>query len=159
MRCRAGPRNDAKRSCRPRDGSARSALTVAGSTRVSARRRLVRLVRTGSLRVAARAARRELVWRRHEAAVARAAREGQPLLVGPFLGEVGFELLYWIPLVRRLLAEHGVGRDGVTVLGGEPMAQPGGLAALLGRLKERGMHTVVYTGYTLEALATRSILS
>jgi hypothetical protein len=36
--------------------------------------------------------------------------------VGPFLGEVGYELLYWIPVVRRLLAEHGVGRDRVIVL-------------------------------------------
>jgi len=59
-------------------------------------------------------------------------------------------------LVEALLDPIGAPRDGVTVLGGEPMAQPGGLAALLGRLKERGMHTVVYTGYTLEALATRS---
>jgi hypothetical protein len=83
---------------------------------VSARRRLARLIRTGSPRVVARAARREFVWRRHETSVARAAREGRRLLVGPFLGEVGFELLYWIPVVRRLLAEHGVPRDRVTVL-------------------------------------------
>jgi len=83
---------------------------------VSARRRLARLVKTGSPRVVARAARRELVWRRHEASVARAAREGRRLLVGPFLGEVGFELLYWIPVVRRLLAEHGVPPERVTVL-------------------------------------------
>jgi hypothetical protein len=83
---------------------------------VSARRRLARLVRTGSPQVVARAARRELVWRRHEASVARAARQGRRLLVGPFLGEVGFELLYWIPVVRRLLAEHGVPPERVTVL-------------------------------------------
>jgi hypothetical protein len=38
------------------------------------------------------------------------------VLVGPFLGEVGFELLYWIPVVRRILAEYGVGRERVTVL-------------------------------------------
>jgi hypothetical protein len=84
--------------------------------RVSTRRRLTRLVRTGSPRIVLRAARRELVWRRQEAAVARAAREGRRFLVGPFLGEVGFELLYWIPLVRRLLAEHLVPRERVTVL-------------------------------------------
>ncbi len=64
----------------------------------------------------ARAARRELVWRRREAAVRRAARDGRPLLVGPFLGEVGYELLYWLPVVRRLLAELGVERERVTVL-------------------------------------------
>jgi len=42
------------------------------------------------------------------------------------------------------------------VLVGEPMAQPGDLAALLRRLKARRIHTVVYTGYTLEALARRT---
>lgn len=78
------------------------------------RRRLARLVRGGSPGVVARAARRELVWRRHEAALARAIREGRKLLVGPFLGEVGFELLYWLPVLRRLLA--GVERERVTVL-------------------------------------------
>lgn len=83
---------------------------------VSLRRRLARLVATGSPRYLWIAARREAVWRRHEAAVARAARSGRQLLVGPFVGEVGFELLYWIPLVRRLLAEHGVSRERVTVL-------------------------------------------
>ena len=44
----------------------------------------------------------------------------------------------------------------MTVLGGEPMAQADGLAALLHRLKARGTHTVVYTGYTLETLARRA---
>jgi hypothetical protein len=75
---------------------------------------LTRLVRTGSPSVVARAARRQLVWSRHEAAVARAIRDRRRLLVGPFLGEVGFELLYWIPVLRRLLA--GVDRERVTVL-------------------------------------------
>ena len=83
---------------------------------VSRRRRLVRLLATRSPRTVTRALRRELVSRRHEASVARAARDGRRLLVGPFLGEVGYELLYWIPLVRRLLAEHRVEPDRVTVL-------------------------------------------
>jgi hypothetical protein len=89
---------------------------VPGAQGVSARRRLARLVRTGSPRIVAGAVRRELLWRQHESAVRRAGRNGRRLLVGPFLGEVGFELLYWIPVVRRLLAEHGVERDRVTVL-------------------------------------------
>jgi hypothetical protein len=76
--------------------------------------RLTRLARTGSPRVVARAARREVVWRLHEAEVARAIRAGKRVLAGPFLGEVGFELLYWIPVLRRLLA--GVDRERVTVL-------------------------------------------
>src|SRR4051794_25018671 len=37
-----------------------------------------------------------------------AARFGRPVLVGPYVGEVGYEVLYWIPLVRRLLEEHGI---------------------------------------------------
>ena len=41
------------------------------------------------------------------------------------------------------------------MLGGEPFFQPRGLAALLRELKRRGIHTVVYTGYTLETLARR----
>ena len=89
---------------------------VADSAGVPAERRLRRLVRTGSPSTVLRAARRELVWRRREAAVARAAREGRRLLVGPFLGEVGYELLYWIPAVRRLLSQHRVAPERVTVL-------------------------------------------
>ena len=41
------------------------------------------------------------------------------------------------------------------ILGGEPFLQPVGLAALLGRIKAHGVHTTVYTGYTLEALGRR----
>ncbi len=58
-------------------------------------------------------------------------------------------------LVDCLLDPIGAPRDGVTVLGGEPFLQPTGLAALLRQLKARGVHTVVYTGFTLEALAHR----
>ena len=58
-------------------------------------------------------------------------------------------------LVQLLLDPSGEPRDGVTILGGEPFLQPVGLAALLGRIKARGVHTTVYTGYTLEALARR----
>ena len=58
-------------------------------------------------------------------------------------------------LVEALLDPVGAPRDGVSVLGGEPFAQPVGLAVLLRRLKTRGVHTLVYSGYTLEALARR----
>ena len=84
------------------------------STQPGLRRRLVRLARTGSPSTIARAARRQLVWTRHEREVTRAVEEGRNLLVGPFLGEVGFELLYWIPVLRRLL--DGVDPERVTVL-------------------------------------------
>jgi hypothetical protein len=34
----------------------------------------------------------------------RARRSGRPLLAGPWTGEIGFELLYWIPFLRKLKA-------------------------------------------------------
>ncbi len=59
-------------------------------------------------------------------------------------------------LVDALLDPVGEPRDGVSVLGGEPFGQPYGLAALLRRLKARGIHTLVYSGFTLRALACRT---
>jgi hypothetical protein len=91
-----------------------SGATASLPTSPGLRRRLSRLVRTGSPSVVARAARRQLVWTRHERAVESAIERGRKLLVGPFLGEVGFELLYWIPVLRALL--RGVDRERVTVL-------------------------------------------
>ena len=62
-----------------------------------------------------------------------------------------------VPAVADAALDPAAGpRDGVTVLGGEPFAQAQALAALLGALKARGVHTVVYSGYTLEALRRRS---
>jgi anaerobic ribonucleoside-triphosphate reductase activating protein len=58
-------------------------------------------------------------------------------------------------VVDLALDSQGEPRDGVTVLGGEPFLQPEGLAALLGALKERGLHVTLYTGHTLEALRAR----
>ncbi len=44
---------------------------------------------------------------RHHRAVTRRARGSpdtdRPIVVGPWCGEVGFELLYWIPFVRWLV--------------------------------------------------------
>lgn len=49
-------------------------------------------------------------------------------------------------------------RDGVTILGGEPFAQPEGLAALVAALRARqpGLNILVYSGYTLQALERRA---
>jgi anaerobic ribonucleoside-triphosphate reductase activating protein len=58
-------------------------------------------------------------------------------------------------VLAAVLDPGGLPRDGVTILGGEPFFQPAGLAALLRALKQRDIHTVVYSGYTLEALARR----
>jgi anaerobic ribonucleoside-triphosphate reductase activating protein len=58
-------------------------------------------------------------------------------------------------VLAALLDAAGTPRDGVTISGGEPFLQPRALLRLLQELKARRIHTVVYTGYTLEALARR----
>jgi hypothetical protein len=44
-----------------------------------------------------------------------ARREG-PVLVGPWTGEVGFELLYWAPFVRWAVAKFGIDPKRITIL-------------------------------------------
>jgi hypothetical protein len=88
-------------------------MSVAGSANVVA-------VRARTIPEIASAARREAEVRtsarRTESALRRAAREGTPVLLGPFLGEIGYELEYWIPFARRLLHEHGIDPERVTVM-------------------------------------------
>jgi hypothetical protein len=43
---------------------------------------------------------------RVEREVARLAATDGPILVGPYLSEVGLELLYWLPFLRRLVRRH-----------------------------------------------------
>jgi hypothetical protein len=47
---------------------------------------------------------------REIAAMAAAAR---PIIVGPWLAEVGYEVLYWIPFLRWLMDAHAIPRDRV----------------------------------------------
>lgn len=79
-------------------------------------RRLARLARRGSLPAVARAFRREVWLRGERARLQRALRSQAPIVVGPFVGEVGFELLYWRPFVRRLLRRFDVDPARVTVV-------------------------------------------
>jgi anaerobic ribonucleoside-triphosphate reductase activating protein len=58
-------------------------------------------------------------------------------------------------ILAALLDTVGAPRDGVTVLGGEPFAQPEGLVSLLRALKACNLHTVVYSGSTLTVLVQR----
>ena len=48
--------------------------------------------------------------------LARLAKGSGPVLVGPWAGEVGFELVYWIPFVRWALGHAGIDPARVTVL-------------------------------------------
>jgi hypothetical protein len=41
---------------------------------------------------------------------------GKSLIVGPWLSEIGFEILYWIPFLRWMSREHQVAPDRVTVV-------------------------------------------
>ena len=50
------------------------------------------------------------------ARLGRLAKSGGPVLVGPWTGEVGFELVYWIPFVRWALEQTGIDPARVTVL-------------------------------------------
>jgi anaerobic ribonucleoside-triphosphate reductase activating protein len=57
--------------------------------------------------------------------------------------------------LELLLEPAGEPRDGITVLGGEPFAQPLALTAVLRELEALDIHRTVYTGYTFEALCRR----
>ncbi len=57
--------------------------------------------------------------------------------------------------VARLLAHARTRRhliDGISVLGGEPTEQPRAVAALLRGVRDLGLSTVVFSGYTYERL-------
>lgn len=71
----------------------------------------VRLVRrTGRLREQVEAFQAE--WR-IEREIAALARRREPILAGPWLSEVGFEILYWIPFLRWLEDRYRIDRERV----------------------------------------------
>jgi anaerobic ribonucleoside-triphosphate reductase activating protein len=58
--------------------------------------------------------------------------------------------------VEEVLSNEGGPRDGVTITGGEPFDQPVALAGMLRQLKARNIHTIVYSGFTVETLRART---
>jgi anaerobic ribonucleoside-triphosphate reductase activating protein len=67
---------------------------------------------------------------------------------------------YLVPVDRLAdaLLDTDRERDGVTVLGGEPFAQPDGLRELVRALRGRGCrHVLVYSGYTYERLRRMAV--
>jgi anaerobic ribonucleoside-triphosphate reductase activating protein len=66
----------------------------------------------------------------------------------------------WLAPVDRLadaLLDPAEPRDGVSILGGEPFAQPDGLLALVQALRARGCpHILCYSGYTYAQLRRRA---
>jgi hypothetical protein len=61
----------------------------------------------------------------------RIAASGRPVLIGPWTGEVGFELLYWIPFVEWLRARWPISPDR------EVIVSRGGVASWYGRGADR----------------------
>lgn len=59
--------------------------------------------------------------------------------------------------LAELLLDPKYERDGVTILGGEPFAQPEGLNALVKALRKQNCsHIACYSGYTLELLLEKA---
>lgn len=54
-------------------------------------------------------------------------------------------------LAARILATPGI--EGLTLLGGEPVAQAAGFAKLCRSVRQAGLTTVLFTGYTLAELS------
>ena len=55
--------------------------------------------------------------------LSRMAKGGDPIVAGPFLSEVGFEVLYWIPMLAWVLERFGIDPERLTVVsrgGAEP---------------------------------------
>lgn len=60
--------------------------------------------------------------------------------------------------LAEILLDAKFERDGVTILGGEPFAQPEGLFALIEELRSKDCrHIVCYSGYTIEELNEKSV--
>lgn len=76
----------------------------------------------------------------------------------PDLHPVKAGTLVSVDRLAEALMDPAYERDGVSFLGGEPMQQPEGLAALARALRRRGCpHLVCYSGYTYEALLRRAV--
>ena len=88
---------------------------------------------------------------RHEVAevereIAAIAAGGGPVIVGPWLAEVGYEVFYWIPFLRWLLDAHGIARDRVIAV------SRGGLEAIYDEVA--GRYLDIFDVMTPQELAT-----
>ncbi len=63
----------------------------------------------------------------------------------------GYGSFMTAPEIADLIPDDGI--DGITVSGGEPFDQAAELAEFLAIARERGLHTLVYTGYRYAELA------
>jgi anaerobic ribonucleoside-triphosphate reductase activating protein len=66
----------------------------------------------------------------------------------PFTGGTQVALAEVVAQVEQAARRDGV--EGITLLGGEPLAHAGAAAALAGAVQERGLSVMVFSGFTLE---------
>jgi anaerobic ribonucleoside-triphosphate reductase activating protein len=66
----------------------------------------------------------------------------------PFEGGRSVALPALLDQIQASATDHGI--EGITLLGGEPLAHAAGAAALARRVREHGLSVMVFSGYTLE---------
>ncbi len=66
----------------------------------------------------------------------------------PFTGGTEIVLSDVVEQIEQATHEHGI--EGITLLGGEPLAHASGAAALAQAVRLRGLSVMVFSGYTLE---------
>lgn len=59
----------------------------------------------------------------------RIARSGRPIVAGPYVSEVGYECLYWVPMLHWFVEHYGIERERITAFSrGGPSSWYGGIA-------------------------------
>jgi anaerobic ribonucleoside-triphosphate reductase activating protein len=66
----------------------------------------------------------------------------------PFTGGTSLALGDVVMQMEEAAREHGI--EGITLLGGEPLAHAAGAVALARAVRSRGLSVMVFSGYTLE---------
>lgn len=66
----------------------------------------------------------------------------------PFEGGTAMTLRDLVAQIEEAAHVHGI--EGITLLGGEPLAHAAGCAALAGAVRQRGLTVMIFSGYTLE---------
>jgi hypothetical protein len=112
----------------------------------SAHKPIVRLMRRRAREQEQRGFRREA----HEVdrEIARVAAGDGPVIAGPWLAEVGYEVLYWIPFLRWFCDAHAVSRDRLIVI------SRGGMEAAYSEIASTYLD--LFDTITPEALAARN---
>jgi anaerobic ribonucleoside-triphosphate reductase activating protein len=67
-----------------------------------------------------------------------------------FIPFAGGEAMPLADVLAKLDDTRGLGIEGITLLGGEPLAHAAGAAALAKAARDRGLTVMVFSGYTIE---------